>query len=530
MDHVGDSSTACIHLQQVEHMTHTEAPKQTPSKLWFWRLFWATLVLKLLLSAVFPITGDEALFVQWGKRPDWGYYDHPPMIGWWLSLVMQVDDWRWLIRLLTVLTTHIVALGVVDILSRAYPQSDKPWLAGSLYLALPWTWMFFLVTTDTPLILFMSISVWFFLKGMTGQQSGWFWAAGTALGLAFLSKYFAVLLGMAFAAAVLSEKQNRISRLLALSLPGLACAAYNLGFNATHGWPNIMFNLFARQDDSQWNLKSLMVYLLMMAYLLTPWLVWKTFRTPSKPVSSGDNTTANSIRFLWAVPLIFFAILSLRREIGLHWVLGFVPWFIVWSAQKLQPKQLDKSLRYTLMLSIPHLLLVLGLIAWPTTSIKSANFREKIVFLRHSADITKLVSASLPPNTTLMGTGYSTASVLAYSYGKYVPVFGRGSKYARQDDLWTDFQVLEGQSIRIFNRDKLNTADYDPFFDRLEIREIEFKGSRFFYLDGHGFRYKFYKEQVLDKIHQTYFNIPKYLPNFGNPFCERYRYTDCIPN
>ena len=67
-------------------------------------------MLKLALAAVFPITGDEALFVQWGKRPDWGYYDHPPMIGWWLSLVMMADDARWLIRLLTVSPAKHAAL------------------------------------------------------------------------------------------------------------------------------------------------------------------------------------------------------------------------------------------------------------------------------------------------------------------------------------------------------------------------------------------------------------------------------------
>jgi hypothetical protein len=26
----------------------------------------------------------EAFFYQWGVYPDWGYYDHPPMVGWLL--------------------------------------------------------------------------------------------------------------------------------------------------------------------------------------------------------------------------------------------------------------------------------------------------------------------------------------------------------------------------------------------------------------------------------------------------------------
>ncbi|MFM7026309.1 MAG: ArnT family glycosyltransferase [Limnohabitans sp.] len=501
--------------------------KQEHASVWFWRLFWGTLALKLVLAAVFPLTGDEALFVQWGKRPDWGYYDHPPMIGWWLSLVMVLGDARWLIRLLTVLTTQLVALGVVDILMRRGTQAPTPWLAGSIYLLLPWTWMFFLVTTDTPVILFMALAAWCFLRGLEHDRLPWFWAAGSALGLAFLSKYFAVLMGMAFATVIVLQQRQRIWRLLAVALPGLVCAAYNLGFNATHGWPNIMFNLFARQNEGHWSGQSPGVYLLMMAYLLTPWLVWKSIRPGDAMLQASDTRPSRTLLLLWAVPLSLFALVSLRREIGLHWVLGFVPFFIAWSAERLSPRYLQKAVRYTLLLSAPHLLLVLALMAWPVTAIKSVHFREKVVFFRHAPEITRQVAASLPPGALLMGTSYSTASILAYSHGQYVPVFGMGSKYARQDDLWTDFRTLQGRTLRIFHRDAPNTAELAPFFERVEPGKIEYQGASYFFVDGHGFRYDAYRAQVLDKIHQKYFQIPAILPILGNPFCERYGYEDC---
>ena len=35
-----------------------------------------------------PITGDEASFIWSGRFPDWGFYDHPPMIGWWLAALL----------------------------------------------------------------------------------------------------------------------------------------------------------------------------------------------------------------------------------------------------------------------------------------------------------------------------------------------------------------------------------------------------------------------------------------------------------
>jgi hypothetical protein len=54
--------------------------KLTPRQ-WFWLVLAATLAFRLWLAAALPITADEAYFVLWGRTPDLGYYDHPPMIG-----------------------------------------------------------------------------------------------------------------------------------------------------------------------------------------------------------------------------------------------------------------------------------------------------------------------------------------------------------------------------------------------------------------------------------------------------------------
>ena len=49
-----------------------------------------SLALKSWIAVVFPITGDEAFFYWWGVYPDWGYYDHPPMVGWLIALMRAV--------------------------------------------------------------------------------------------------------------------------------------------------------------------------------------------------------------------------------------------------------------------------------------------------------------------------------------------------------------------------------------------------------------------------------------------------------
>ena len=69
-----------------------------------------TLVFRFWLAAVLPITGDEAYFIWWGWRPDWGFYDHPPMIGWWLAALLAVSDSEWWLRLPSIVQPAILAL------------------------------------------------------------------------------------------------------------------------------------------------------------------------------------------------------------------------------------------------------------------------------------------------------------------------------------------------------------------------------------------------------------------------------------
>ena len=45
------------------------------------------------------MTGDEAYFVLWGRHPDLGFYDHPPMVGWLLALILRWSDAEWALRL-----------------------------------------------------------------------------------------------------------------------------------------------------------------------------------------------------------------------------------------------------------------------------------------------------------------------------------------------------------------------------------------------------------------------------------------------
>ena len=82
----------------------------------------ATLAIKLVLAAIIPLSGDEAYFLVWARHPDFGYYDHPPMVGWLLHLMLYLGNAEVLLRLPAVLLTTLVGLGIYRLL-QAHDQT-----------------------------------------------------------------------------------------------------------------------------------------------------------------------------------------------------------------------------------------------------------------------------------------------------------------------------------------------------------------------------------------------------------------------
>lgn len=497
----------------------------------FWTTFAATLLLKLVLAAGFPFTGDEAFFYQWGVSPAWGYSDHPPMVGWMLALLHGISDAPLVLRSVTLLVTSVIALGIVDVLMRQLPPGREAaaWLAGAVYLVLPWSWMFVLVTTDTPLLLFMALSAWCYLRanGSEDRSAGWYALAGLFVGLAFLSKYFAVLLGMAYGVHILGWRRGRwwaLPLMVALALPSIGI---NVAFNATHGWSNVMFNVFNRHEGAHWNLKTPLVYLGMTVYLLTPWLLWQGWRGRwADGLSPAWRSAATA---LWLFPILLFAFVSLRRSIGLHWVLGFVPLFVVWAGLRVDARALRTSFRASLALSLPHLLLVAA-VAWtPLSWWQPLKVYDRLVFTRETPVLAAALKADLPAGATLMARTYNPAAMLAFPYGQYVPVFGVGRHHARQDDQVVDFRRYDGQPLRVFDYDEPDLADFQPFFTQVSKKKVVIEGVDFWMVDGTGFRYQPYRDTVLAKIAHDFHHIPHWLPLLGNPFCERYGFVACSP-
>ncbi|HUF79377.1 MAG TPA: hypothetical protein VMR44_10725, partial [Thermoanaerobaculia bacterium] len=126
------------------------------------------------------------------------------------------------------------------------------------------------------------------------------------------------------------------------------------------------------------------------------------------------------------------------------------------------------------------------------------------------------------PETRLAARGYSLASLLSWRSGEPVAVWGEGSHYARQDDLWTDWRELAGGDLLLVEKKPIPRQVFDPFFDTVERRRLMIAGATLHLAQGRGFDYERYRREVLAPIRDRYYDVPAWLPELGCPFRERY--------
>ncbi|MDE2076160.1 MAG: glycosyltransferase family 39 protein [Burkholderiales bacterium] len=492
---------------------------------WLWFVALASLATRLWVAVALPMTGDEALFYWWARFLDYGYYDHPPMVGWWIAASRTLlGDATWAVRI----TAVLLPLGVGGAIWWAWAPVNRERAAWAvlLFWLMPVNWLASLVTTDTPLIFWAAWSAAAMVRAeqrtdRVGDQGQSAWAlyglSGVFMALAFLSKYFAVLLGLGYALYFVAFQPRRWRGFVWMALAALPGVAINLIWNAHHCWTNIMFNLFNRNEDAVFSVDKPLTYLGMMAYLLSPvgvWLLWR-YRREMWGVMKSQRLLAC---MAW-VPLLCFGLMSGKKVIGLHWVLGFYPFLFVLLAWMLPLNRLPLAAKGLGAFLALHLLVAGVAGGLHLEQLQRFKFYHRLVEAARASDI---VRQALAEGTVLMATAYSSASIYGYAAGQHVPVFGMGSVHARQDDLIVDYSKLNGRTLRIILDRAPNPGEFDPYFNQTRTIPIHESGADFYVVEGTGFRYSVYRDRIMQEINRRYYHFPAWLPVSGCAFCQHF--------
>lgn len=249
------------------------------------RIFWIALLitaLRLLYLAINhrDLDVEESQYWTWSQHLSFGYHSKPPLISWAIHLSTWLfGNSEWGIRVFSPICYFICSLYLYKIGQSLFNQMIGFWTALSLLLLPGVAYSSTLISTDPLLLLFWSMSLYYFIVGLQSSKTSAWIACGITIGLGLLSKYtmlvFLISAGVYLLfsnqyRSILREKGPYLTLLIAvvIFLP-------NLIWNSTHQNAAIhhVIDHNINVHGIQWHPKKLGIFIISQLGILGPILI-----------------------------------------------------------------------------------------------------------------------------------------------------------------------------------------------------------------------------------------------------------------
>lgn len=276
-------------------------------------LFYVALAAVQIIQALFTdLLEDEAYYWMYSRQPAWGYFDHPPMVAFFIMVGYSVLKNELGVRLMS------IAAGLITI--RLWEEIIQPknlklfyGLVASVAIVQV---MGFVAVPDVPLLLFTSL--FFLLFKKFTEKPGAIISIGMGLTIAamILSKYHGFIIVGLVVLCNLQLLRNRFFWLTAIiSIVGLLP---HVLWQIEADFPSLKYHLNERNDRPyEWNFTG--YYIIFQLFVLGPLTGIFLFITGSRfnPSTNFERT----LKFTFWGAYVFFLIMSFRSWIEGHWTL-----------------------------------------------------------------------------------------------------------------------------------------------------------------------------------------------------------------
>ncbi len=433
-------------------------------RLWFW-------------VGAFP-NPDEAYYWLWGQHPSFSYYDHPPFHAWVQGLFSTLlGRSTWVLRLSNLVSNGILAVTLYRVGRYLYGEDgeDRLWLMILLLVASPLFFLFLAMAWhDHWLVTLAVLSSFDFVRFVDGYKadghgkSRHLYRSALFLGLAGLSKYNAVFVGLGFLVTLLTQRSLRRLFLdprlyLALGITILTLSPI-LIWNWQQGFASFQF--YGERTSGGFTLNPLqpLVFLLLCALILGPihsWGLWRigrrwrrvnqTFVRPSLyPVVAG---------WIFALSTGTFVALSLVSVALYYWNILAYPLLFPLLADRFYRQDGPSPLRYPRQMIVAQGLGMFAVAALtfhytviPITALFGPADNDSAALFGWDAIAAAVTAqAETLDKPLLLTTDYRSAAALAYALDdpSVLAISGR----LDQSDFWYDMESLDGRDAVLLGED-----------------------------------------------------------------------------
>ncbi len=231
-------------------------------------------VLRLMTASIAGLVPDEAYYWLWAQHPAAGYYDHPPMVAWWITASTAIfGQSPFAVRLPFILSFLVLSWLMFDaaraLFTDGVARRTLLWLNACMLLSIGSV----IATPDPPSVLMWGAGLWALARLIASNQGHWWLLFGAFAGLGVEAKYTNLFLGLGVAVWVAINSDARRWLLTPWPYAGavvaLAGMAPNLLWNLTHDFATLQ-KQFGRIEAGQFTLSYLVEFLLSQPLLLNP--------------------------------------------------------------------------------------------------------------------------------------------------------------------------------------------------------------------------------------------------------------------
>jgi 4-amino-4-deoxy-L-arabinose transferase-like glycosyltransferase len=325
-------------------------------------------LVRALMSALLPLSFDEAYYWRWSQHLAAGYWDHPPLIAYIIRLgTLVFGDSEFGVRFVPLLLSFAATWAIWRAAAIALKSEFAGAVAALLYnLTLMVGVQALVATPDAPS---MAASAFFLLalvKVAVTDKGAWWIVAGIAGGFALLSKYTALFLGAGALVWLIVAEDRRVW--LGSFWPYLGAVialmmfAPVLMWNAGHDW--ISFERqFGRVNDGSLTLRYLGEFLGAQIGLATPFIFFLGVLGIAGTVRSKQMRSSNAALFvaLMIPAVLYFLWHSLFARVQGNWPSFVYPMFVICAAMAMRwtaPGWRGRALRFSQIAALPTALIL----------------------------------------------------------------------------------------------------------------------------------------------------------------------------
>ena len=288
-------------------------------------------IVRVFVAQHVGLLWDEAYYWMWSQYPQTGYFDHPPMVAWWIAAGTAIfGDSPAALRLPFILNVALAPI-VGYALARILFDRALAWRAALWTAVIPVVGIAgFMATPDGPAVTFWSLAIIGFALVVRTGNGVWWLLVGVCAGLGALSKYTVLFLGLGLVLALIIDPKLRRWFLSPWLWAGGAIAALiflpNILWNAENDWASFSFQLGRRLGETRFTPVYLATLIVVQPLIFNPLAAVFLVRGVRMWLAEVEFGREIGILVATAIPAIVFIVFqSTHGEVLQHWLTPVFP-------------------------------------------------------------------------------------------------------------------------------------------------------------------------------------------------------------